>query len=238
GQSAGVLNALGIGHVDLAEIAPGILQAARSQFGHINEEVFYSPRTRVYLEDGRNVLLRRPDTYDLISIELSSIWFAGASNVYSYEFYELAKRRLRPRGLLQQWVQLHHISPREVESIIATLRRAFPYVSVWLYGGQGILLGSLQPVQIEQEAEAAALAFLGKQNHGDTVAARIKYDEFLASRLLTNSEVDALLRAHAPIISNDRNRWLEYSTPRYNVSDVDWGDVNLKNLRSYSAVRR
>jgi len=108
----------------------------------------------------------------------------------------------------------------------------------WLYGGQGIVLGSLRPVQVEHEAKAMALAFLQKQNQGDTVAARSKYDEFVASRLLTYSEVDALLKARSPIINTDWNRWIEYSTPRYNITDVDWEDVNLKSLLSYSAARR
>src|SRR5439155_19959560 len=145
---------------------------------------------------------------------------------------------MRPDGVLEQWLQLHHISPREVESVIATIRRTFPYVSLWLYGGQGVVLGSLEPVQVEHEAEALALAFLGKQHRGDMDAARRKYDEFVASRLLTSSEVDALLKERTPIINTDWNRWIEYSTPRYNITDVDWQDVNLKRLRSYSAVRR
>jgi spermidine synthase len=235
GQSVAVLHGLGFHHVDLAEIAPGILRAARSQFGHINDDILDSPRTRVFLEDGRNVLLRRPDTYDLVAIELTSVWFAGAANIYSHEFYELAKRRLRPDGIVQQWLQLHHISPREVESIIGTLHRTFPYVSLWVYGGQGIVLGSLKPFLMEPGAEQGAVALLGKRAHGDLGLARQEYGRFLAANLLTSPDVDRLLRAHAPMVSTDWNRWLEFSTPRYNVTDTDWGAVNLANLRSFAA---
>ena len=36
----------------------------------------------------------------MIGIELTSVWFAGASSLYSREFYELVKRSLSPDGLV------------------------------------------------------------------------------------------------------------------------------------------
>ena len=148
GQSASVLNGLDFKTIDIAEISPGILLAAGSRFRRINEDVLRSSKVSVHLEDGRNYLLSRSRKYDQITIELTSVWFAGATNLYSREFYELARRHLTPGGVFQQWFQLHHIGPREIESIIGTLHASFPYVSAWLYGGQGVLLASLEPQHI------------------------------------------------------------------------------------------
>jgi spermidine synthase len=138
GHSALALTRVGYREVDVAEFAPGIIRASRQVFPRLTEGALDFPNVSVKLEDGHNLLLTKPlRAYDLITVEITSVWFAGATNVYSREFYQLAKQRLRPRGVLQQWVQLHHISPREVESEIATVRSVFPYVSFWYFGGQG-----------------------------------------------------------------------------------------------------
>ena len=41
----------------------------------------------VYEEDGRNFLLRSTARYQVISMEISSVWFAGAADLNSREFY-------------------------------------------------------------------------------------------------------------------------------------------------------
>ena len=101
--------------VSMSESADGIVQAADQCFRGVKEGILSDRRVKLYLEDGRNVLLTGPRrTYDLITIEVTSIWFAGSTNLYSKEFYDLARKRLGPGGVLQQWVQLHHISPERL----------------------------------------------------------------------------------------------------------------------------
>ena len=235
GQSASVLNGLDFKTVDIAEISPGILLAAGSQFRHMNEDVLRSPKVTVHLEDGRNYLLSQPSKYDQITIELTSIWFAGATNLYSREFYELAKRHLTPAGVFQQWFQLHHIGPREIESIIGTLHASFPYVSAWLYGGQGVLLASLEPQHIEPDAVAAAMLYLRKHSADGSTAERTM-SGIISSELLDANAVTRLAQTRSPIINTDWNRWIEFATPRYNLSEVDWLTLNRRNLASISLV--
>jgi spermidine synthase len=237
GQSASVLNGLDFKTVDIAEISPGILLAAGSQFRHMNEDVLRSPKVNVHLEDGRNFLLSQPNQYDQITIELTSIWFAGATNLYSREFYELAKHHLSPGGVFQQWFQLHHIGPREIDSIIGTLHASFPYVSAWLYGGQGVLLASLQPQHIEPDAVAAALVYLRKHSVDDATAERTM-SAIISSQLLDTGAVAHLAHTGSPIINTDWNRWIEFSTPRYNLSEVDWLTLNRQHLESMALMAR
>ena len=54
---------------------------ARTQFPHVNHRVLEDPRVVLSVDDGRNHLLRSDRKYDLIAMELSSIWFAGADTV-------------------------------------------------------------------------------------------------------------------------------------------------------------
>jgi spermidine synthase len=235
GQSASVLNGLDFKAIDIAEISPGILLAAGTRFRRINEDVLRSPKVAVHLEDGRNYLLSQSRKYDQITIELTSIWFTGATNLYSREFYELAKHHLSPGGVFQQWFQLHHIGPREIESIVGTLHASFPYVSAWIYGGQGVLLASLEPQQMDPNAVAAATAYLRKRSPDDATAQRTM-NAIVSSRLLDTNAVERLVHTSSPIINTDWNRWIEFSTPRYNLSDVDWATLNRRYLASMTLI--
>jgi len=234
GQSAAVVSGLDFRAVDVAEISPGIPLAAEEQFSHLNENVLHSPKVTVHLEDGRNLLLTQPKLYDQVTIEISSIWFAGSTNLYSHEFYELAKRRLAPGGVLQQWFQLHHISPREIESIIGTVHASFPYVSAWVFGGQGILLATLEPQGLQQSAVEVALQYL-RTHSADEADAQRKLKEILASRFLDTDATRRLAQTRSPVINTDWNRWIEFSTPRYNADMIDWYAINFGRLASLSS---
>ncbi len=219
GHGALALKRLGFAHVDIAELAPGIVQAADVYFAHLNQEVLVDPSVRLALEDGRNLLLtERTRAYDLITTELTSIWFAGATNLYAREFYELARRRMAPGATLQQWVQLHHIGHDEVASAIATARAVFPYVSFWYFGGQGMIVAS----EHAQELPAGRLEYLASHLGGSEWGERLR-----RARLMDPEAVDAMIRELKPVINTDHNRWIEYSTPRYNLSAHDWRADNL-----------
>ena len=111
------------------------------------------------LEDGRNLLLRSPERFDVIATQVNSAWFAGAGNLYSREFYEIVRRKLTPDGVFEQWVPLHHVAPEDVASAIATLSSVFPHVALWRLSDQGYLLASPAPLALD----AAALERIGRE---------------------------------------------------------------------------
>lgn len=224
GHSATALKHLGYREIAVAEFAPGIVRAAQQCFAGFNEAILDDPRVRLYLEDGRNVLLTdRHRQYDLITIEISSIWFAGSTNLYSREFYELAHSRLRPGGVLQQWVQLHHVSPREIASELATARSVFPYVGLWYYGAQGMLVAADHPLAPHLQPSAGL---------PQDEAARLT-GELSAARVLDPDGVVRMVRSLNPPLNTDHNRWIEYATPRYQSSSYDWVSHNLRFLRQF-----
>jgi spermidine synthase len=220
--------------VDGVELSPDIAYAARHYFSDINEGVLDKPQVKLHLEDGRNFLaLNRADRkYDLISIGLTSIWFAGAGNLYNDEFYSLVDANLSETGVLQQWVQLHHISQQDIAVTIATLRRHFKYVQFWLPGHQGVLIASNRPLTVvEARMEEVKRAFPAEDFFGGD------FRTVLGELLLTSEQLDAYLADAArqgPIpISTDTNLYLEFSTPRGNV--LGWNyDENFNVLARYS----
>ena len=142
------------GRLPLAEdrrgrrFSPSILIAARTYFTGPNLGAIDDPRVTIHHADGRNFILVEEQRYDLISMELSSIWFAGASEnaYYSREFYQLVHQRMKPGAVFQQWVQLHHVRPHDFATILHTLRQQFAHVTLFYGGGQGILVASDAPL--------------------------------------------------------------------------------------------
>ena len=204
--------------VDIAEIAPGIVEAARKFFPHVNGRVLEDPRVTTHLADGRNFLLLSTESYDLITIELSNIWFAGAANLYSRDFYALCRSRLQPRGVLQQWLQLHHIDTVDFISVLKTMRDVFPHMALFVGGGQGILIGSAEPLAIDYGIQARLRAdprfrhaLLGSGLVAGEALAMLNDLYLFEDNLTALAEMDKAAR-----VSSDAYPFLEYSTPRGN----------------------
>jgi spermidine synthase len=238
GTTLGTLATYPWKRLHVVEISPSIVDAARKYFQVPNRGSIDDPRVTVTHADGRNQLLVSDTRYDLISMELSSIWFAGASNLYSHEFYELLATRLKPGGVFQQWVQMHHIYKDDFATIVNTLRRSFPHVALFYGGGQGILVASFEPLR----ASRARLAELQRRPELHAVLPFERPLEALVDDVLVlDSGLDAFLANAAkevgtPIekmVSTDENLYLEYATPRGNVLPWETREALVEELRRY-----
>ena len=218
GTTLGTLSTYPWKRIDVAEISPSIVEASRHYYADQTLHALDDPRVHLELNDGRNVLLVAAAPYDLVTMELTSVWFAGASSLYSREFYELARARLTKGGVLQQWVQLHHIRREELATIVKTLHEVFPHVALFVGGGQGILVASGSPLRASREAlgrleqSPRLLETLGGGRLSDTLK------ELVASEgELTRFVADT----PGATTSTDDNLYLEYATPKGNVMNYD-----------------
>jgi spermidine synthase len=77
-------------------------------FGYYHADgprLLQSNLSHVVIDDGRRYLERTDETYDVITLDPPPpVAAAGSSLLYSKEFYATAKRRLRPHGVVQQWL--------------------------------------------------------------------------------------------------------------------------------------
>ena len=86
------------------------------------QRVLAQPGVRLIVGDGRSHLLLTPRSYDVIVSEPSNPWMAGVAALFTREFFEAARARLNPDGLLCQWAHTYDISPEDLQSIVADLR--------------------------------------------------------------------------------------------------------------------
>jgi spermidine synthase len=120
-------------------------------------ELLRSPLSRLVIDDGRRYLERTTEQYDVITIDPPPpVEAAGSSLLYSKEFYAIIKRRLRPGGILQQWLPGGDAVVHA--SVARALKESFPHVRVfhsvqdWGYH----FLASDQPLPNRTAAELAA----------------------------------------------------------------------------------
>ncbi len=90
--------------VSAAELVPSVPRLF-GFFHHDGPELLRSPLSHLVIDDGRRYLERTAEQYDVITIDPPPpVEAAGSSLLYSKEFYAIIKRRLRPGGILQQWL--------------------------------------------------------------------------------------------------------------------------------------
>ncbi len=240
GHTLQVVSRFPFRRIEVAEIAPSIVDAARQWFQNVNGGVFdRDPRVRLSIADGRNFLLLSHDRYDLITIEITSIWISGAADLYNREFYELCRGRLASRGVLQQWVQLHNMRPRDLLVLFNTAAHVFPHAAFFVGGGQGLLIASAEPLEFDFARVASLDADPGIREELDKLHLG-SLSSLLGEMMLHDQsfrEVLTLLpsRAGLPLefVSSDNHPYLEYATPLGNTVPYDTLRLNTRILGQF-----
>jgi spermidine synthase len=198
--------------VRTVELEPAVVEAA-PQFRESAGDPLADPRHEMIVEDASLVLRSERTAYDVIVSEPSNFWIAGMGDLFSDDFYRVAATRLRPGGILCQWVQCYQISPEAIRSVIRTLARTFPHGQVFYVDSAAdlILLASRDrdvPLDLAawQEAfrrpeVAADLARVGVTSPGDL----LRYYRGRLDRIANSV-------GEGPVNTDD-NGWLEHRAP-------------------------
>ena len=144
--------------IRVVELEPAVVDAVR----HINTgeiPALRDPRVRLDFNDARNTLLVEKTRYDLIAAQPSHPWLAGAANVFTRQFWDIAKSRLNDRGIFGQWVSLFKMDTTTLRSLFQAFYQAFPHGVSFanLHTGDLILIGSKQALVFDYERIARIL---------------------------------------------------------------------------------
>jgi len=145
GSTAGGASIMPNSFTRVVELSPSVIAAAR-WFETINHGVLANPNVSFKVADARHYLRTTAEKYDVITADLMLPHLAGAANLYSADYYALARRVLAPGGIMVQWISAE--SEYQLKMMIRSFLSVFPHVTAW-HGG-GVLIGSMEPLMLRE----------------------------------------------------------------------------------------
>ena len=157
GVSAGALSLYPeVKRIVICEIEPRVVGATRL-FAAENYQVLDNPKVEIVFDDARHFLATTREKFDVITSDPIHPWVRGNSILFSKEYYNIVRERLKPGGLATQWVPLYETSELAIKMQMRTFMSAFPNGTVWNtnVSGKGydvVLVGGEQPLKLDLDA--------------------------------------------------------------------------------------
>lgn len=211
--------------IHAVDLAPDVFDFAR-YFVPINMRFHENQKVHRVVADGRHYLLSTRDTFDVITLEPPPPLDAGVVNLYSEEFYALAKLRMRQGAVLAQWVPLDMERGVLSKMILKAMLAQFKHVSLWLPDRmEGIAIGSDEPLRIDRDRLAVRMS--APKVADDLTAIGLRSPEHLLATFVAADEKLSAYLDDTPSITDDRPR-IEYHN-LYPVKPIHVAE--LKRLR-------
>jgi len=199
-------------HMDVVEISPEVVDGARL-FHDFSHKALDDSRVKVWVEDAKTFLQLGTNRYDIIISEPSNPWMAGVANVFSREYYEACRKRLKPGGLMVQWIQLYESNNELFDMVLSTFGTSFPHISLW-HGSPSdmILVGSVEPLR--PSLAAAVERMKSARVRTDLERIGIKHPAVFFWHEVVDSQVGGHLPPAGSVVHSDYYPTLEYAAQK------------------------
>ncbi|CAN5396927.1 fused MFS/spermidine synthase [soil metagenome] len=153
----GALDESSVKKLKIAEIEPTIFEIQHyfepANGAPLRPQWLASGRVVPFCGDARMSLNFSNEKYDVIISQPAEPWISGSSDLYTTEFWRIARARLNQHGCFCQWIQLYAIDPEFLAVLLRTFQNVFPntYVYHYPHAGEIILLGTMQPLDAGQK---------------------------------------------------------------------------------------
>lgn len=185
-----------------AELSEGVIEGL-GLFAVENGDALDDPRVRLVREDGRHYLELTAERFDVITVEPPPPIVAGSVHLYSLDFYELCRRRMRPGGIVAQWLPLHAQSLSSARMTARTFIEAFPHAQLWLPSVRdAVLIGSEEPLTME--LDRVLEAYDDPRTRTNLQRAYLESPEALLATFLLDSAGLERWTSGAPLITDER----------------------------------
>lgn len=213
GATAGALSQVPGLEVDVVELSDGVVHAA-DFFTHVNFDLLRKPNVHLRVDDGRNYLLRTRTRYDVITADAIIPTHAGATNLYSVEYFELVRNALASGGLALHWNGGG--TNAELGLILRAFVKAFPYTTLW--GDGRLMVGSLQPITVSRSRIEQMLGDPAWRHVLQLM--NVERFDHLARTFRADSPQVRAVAGDGPYLSDDRPM-IEYFAPIPSAAAVD-----------------
>jgi spermidine synthase len=212
----------GIEQIWAVDIAREVFDLA-PLFLPLNHRFTESRKVRTVVADGRHFLLGTKRGFDVLTFEPPPPLEAGVVNLYSREFYRLAKLHMNTGGVLCQWIPLDtgfEILPR---MMIGTMLAEFRHASLWIPNRmEAAIIASMAPLQIDTRVVRDRMSAAVVRE--DMQAYSLGELEQLLATFVTADAALASYVGNAPTVTDDQPR-IEYFSHYSPKRDIRFADI-------------
>jgi spermidine synthase len=126
--------------IDVVDISRDMLEESRRIPRQRGRQPLDDPRLHVHIEDGRFFLQSASARYDLITGEPPPPIIAGVVDLYTTEYFQLMRDRLRDGGIASYWLPVMNLSLAATQSLIRGFCAAFADCSLWHGAARNFML--------------------------------------------------------------------------------------------------
>ena len=210
GVTLGALNSYDVEHIEVVEIEPLVRECARI-WGKFNHHVMADPRVQLTVNDARNHLLATREQYDVIASDPFEPVVAGAAGLYTVDHFSRARDRLRPHGLMSQFLPLYEMSENDFRMILRSFATVFPRCAVFFTGRDTVLLGARDELDLDMRRVAERLG--NKRVASSLEEVGFAHAASILGALVVYSD-EALGLVGPGRVNTDAHPVIEFSTPR------------------------
>jgi spermidine synthase len=214
--------------VTVVELEDAVVRASRL-FDAVSGAPLDDPRARLVRSDARHFLRLTRERFDVIVSEPSNPWMSVAAGLFTREFFEAARARLAPGGVMGQWLHLYALEPELLRTVVATFHTVFPTRGL-RSASDVLLIGA--GARSGPTGEAVARRMAVPPVRDDLARVRVSGLPDLLPRLLLDVE-DVPLFARGAALNTDDNARLEFAAPR-----SLYADTTAENLRGLTRARQ
>lgn len=199
-------------NIRLVELSPEIVDA-HAYITDVTGDILASPKINLRIDDGRNFMAMSDESFDMITADPVHPRITGVGYLYTKEYYEQIRKRLRRGGIVTQWMPMYRVSKNSFDVAFRTFISVFPNASFWYVRGHGLFVATVDDFQIDHKLLAER--FDDPAVSVDMASIGINSVEQFLGHLLMDAEHirEYLLRNDSETINTDDNAYLEYRTP-------------------------
>ncbi|MEM7147858.1 MAG: fused MFS/spermidine synthase [Verrucomicrobiota bacterium] len=219
--------------IDVIELEEEVIAANHSLAPKRRYNPLNDPRLNITLNDARGALSLTNKKWDIIISQPSHPWTAGASHLYTREFFNEVRSHLTPQGVFLQWMGTDFVDEPLARSLVATALDVFPFVQIYQVDSNIYVLSSPQKLHPPHSFLELANDQGSLLHH--THWTGVHYIEDAAAALLMDTPQARAFAAEAPPSTDDQNLMATRSPRLINRSTRALSNQNSALWNPYDA---
>jgi spermidine synthase len=208
--------------VQVIELSREMVEAHK-YLHEVDGGVLDSPKVSVRIDDGRNFFAMTDRRFDMITADPIHPRITGVGYLYTEQYYYSIKQRLKPGGVVCQWMPMYNISKQSFDVAFRTFAHVFRNASFWYVRGHGLFVATQSSFKIDFADLSKRIA---EHPVADDMASIDIYnaEDFTSYLLMGPRQIQQYLAASSDdTLNTDSNAYLEYHTPSeflYKTRDI------------------